>query len=154
MSVKKWNLSFSIFDNLYFITVSFIPWNLKLSILINFIFLYLYSLPLSLIFVNILNNISFSYSKNNVYKFDGESLSNVISSQNYMNNYELKDVDGLNTSLRNSDFENKIILVSSKNINKEFFEKKLSWSSKIWNLNNGKLPKLSNHDPNKIQSIK
>ncbi len=104
--------------------------------------------------VNILNNISFSYSKNNVYKFDGESLSNVILSQNYTNNYELKDVDGLNTSLRNSDFENKIILVSSKNINKEFFEKKLSWSSKVWNLNNGKLPKLSNHDPNKIQSIK
>ncbi len=96
------------------------------------------------------NNISLG-NQYNQYKFDGATINKDLS--NYKGNYEYNENSGISTLDRNDvNLDGKINVAMKNDItNIEFYKNTLGWNTEIWNLDNiqnGKLPKLNNLDPN------
>ncbi len=106
--------------------------------------------------MKISNNLSLSNLTNNGYKFDGMTEDEILFSTDetceYSNNYELSNTQGIETAQRNSKITSVITSIDISELTNDFFETKLHYSIKLWELSqldNGQLPKLKNNDPNK-----
>lgn len=96
------------------------------------------------------NNISLG-NQYNQYKFDGATINEDLS--NYKGNYEYDENLGISTLDRTDvNLNDKInVAVKADITNIDFYKNTLGWNTEIWNLDNiqnGKLPKLKNSDPN------
>ncbi len=101
------------------------------------------------------NNISLG-NQYNQYKFDGATTNEDLNY--YKGNYEYKENLGISTLDReNINANGKISIITKSDImNIDFYKNNLGWDEKIWNFNNiqnTKLPKLKNSDPNEEMSI-
>ncbi len=104
------------------------------------------------------NNIAIAngLSHVNIGLFDNDTeASKMNSSDTFKNNYEIANgFTGKTSSARGVKAE-KIKSMTIQELTKEFMQENLHWDEKIWNLDSleeGGLPTLRNHDPNKSES--
>ena len=100
------------------------------------------------------NNIAIAngLSNINIGLFDNDTGKNSINNSNlFQNNYEISNgFDGKTSKARGVN-ESKIKAIEAEKLTKQFITETLQWNEDIWNLDlleQGKLPRLKNNDPN------